>query len=331
MSSTDLFRRIPEGLFGPLAGANRRLYWSVLCALYEGHFSWDDAPVDAAVDGAPRRAVAGTIERVLREQAIALEAEDGYDAAEPPAHYVFRRLAGSGWLTVERENLRDYVSMAPAVAQLLGALIKVSSDRPTYAGGKVQVIHNTLKQALADPRENVLGFAEVAESAREFARYMRSIVVRIRDIHDRLEEAATPRETLRSFFDEFVSEVLIADYRELKTSNHPFRFRTDIVRNARTALHDERKRLQFITGYQDAKKLGAEAAEEQFERDADALLRVFTQVEHYLERIDRMKLKLERRVANKVRYAERSALQVNDAVLASTQTRWHMAVFRRLG
>ena len=39
----SLFQRLPEQIFSPLASANRRQYWHLLCALYDKRFG-PDAP-----------------------------------------------------------------------------------------------------------------------------------------------------------------------------------------------------------------------------------------------------------------------------------------------
>ena len=40
----SLFQRLPEQIFSPLASANRRQYWHLLCALYDRRFG-PDAPL----------------------------------------------------------------------------------------------------------------------------------------------------------------------------------------------------------------------------------------------------------------------------------------------
>ena len=44
MAATELFKRLPDRIFSPLASENRHRFWSVLCALYNHRFG-PDAPL----------------------------------------------------------------------------------------------------------------------------------------------------------------------------------------------------------------------------------------------------------------------------------------------
>lgn len=307
-SDNDLFNRVPDGLFSPLAGPNRSTYWQLLTVLYDSFFSWENIRIERT----RKEEVQRKIESFLKERQIQLEAEGENDDA--PAYYLCQRLISTGWLYLDVDNGRKYVEMPPAVAQVLAALIQVASDRVIYAGGKVAIIYNTVKVAVEEPLNHILAFIQAAEDAKEFARYMRSVVVRIQDLDEQIQRAETPGATLRTFFEDFVVNFLIADYKKLKTSDHPFRFRHNIINAVTNAILDGKKRAEFIIGYAKEHDVLATEAEKLFEEDADSLVRVFSTIDSNLERIDKAKLKLERRVATRMRYAEKHAAHVTDDI-----------------
>lgn len=298
-----LFRRIPEEIFKPLSGRNRLLYWRVLHTLYDAFFAGD---LVLPGIGVPKAEIVETIGHCLEEHALALEHDEGADASQPPALQVYHRLVDTGWLCVEQDNFRAFISLSPYVAQLLGALVEVATSRPAYFGGKVQLIYNTVTRSREEPTRQALAFHEACRNAVDFARHLNNIVVRIRDLHAQITTSNSPQRVLATFFDDFVANLLIADYKDLKTTNHPFRFRRDILLNAHEIQSDAGLRAQYIEGYRSQMHMPADEAERAFERDLSTLITVFSSVEQHLERLDTIKYRLEARVHNMIRFASKS-------------------------
>ena len=58
---------------------------------------------------------------------------------------------------------------------------------------------------------------------------MRRILAGMREIEDRILGNPNAASILRTFFQDFVDGLLIADYKQLKTSNNPYRHRRTIA------------------------------------------------------------------------------------------------------
>jgi len=301
------FAKVSDRIFLPLTGKSARQNWSIIQSIFDDFYSGDFVRADP---GVPKSDVIESIERSIRDMPdYELTEEDGTPVeSRALSGRIYRYLLDTGWLSVERENYVDMVYMEPSVSQLVGALADLANARPSHFGGKVLAIYNTVKSAHADPGEQAPALHQVChDDARKFSRSLNSIVVRIRDINKRVRGVAKPGEILRTFFDDFVSGIMVADYKKLKTENHPFRFRHDILRLADQMQRDPEKREMFILGYAVSMSLEQEEAEQMFDEDMNALTTVFSNVDTQLDRIDDIKYKLENRVNNLIRYMGKSS------------------------
>jgi len=320
-STCDLFRRIPETLFRPLAGRNRGLYWGVLCTLFTDFFSGDVCSFGLGVS---RREVIDAIERHLSTRPeVVLETEDDEDPEDASksslslANKVYRNLIETGWLSIENENFNEYVLLDPFVSQLLGGLMEIASGTPAYFGGRVQTIYNTVKNTVDAPYDQALAFHEVCKDAQQFARSLHAIVVRIRDVHSHISGMTDAKDAIRAFFEDFVSQILIADYKELKTTNHPFRYRFDILALVERVQVETLLRNRLINAYTDKMKVSMDEATVRLEKDLNTLHSVFSMVDRQLERIDDTKYRLESRVYNIARYNSRAPITISRHITAT--------------
>ncbi|KGJ71222.1 hypothetical protein BJA5080_07891 [Bradyrhizobium diazoefficiens SEMIA 5080] len=88
-----------------------------------------------------------------------------------------------------------------------------------YQDGQHQIL---LAPELHHGRTPVLKQRRAGElNRRRLARNMRRILAGMREIEDRILGIPNAAAILRTFFHDFVDGLLIADYKQLKTSNNP--------------------------------------------------------------------------------------------------------------
>lgn len=103
--ASNLFERVPDRLFSPLASANRHGFWSLLCHLHRRRFG-PDAPLPPSY-GFLQRVIIQDIEDHIR-YAPAWQPEDGEEPDSPlniRAIGYFHRLLDSGWFRAEKYGL----------------------------------------------------------------------------------------------------------------------------------------------------------------------------------------------------------------------------------
>lgn len=305
-----LFRQLPDALFAPLAGPNRTVYGEVLLALQPLFFEQVEEQLFPS-----RETVRGEIEEALaRIGAFSWqhEEEEGESAALPLnpagcAYRVYRRLLACGWLEEEAEGYRVFVTVPPAVGELLGGLASIARERRVFYGGVVLSIYNNVRLACEEPEGQALAFREACKAALQFQRHLTGLVYGLKGLLERLEGITDRGRLLASFFDDFVERILVADYKRLKTRNNPFRFRQQILALVRELRLDPERKGRLLAGYQEQMELtDREAALRELDRDLHLIAGVFEQVDRHLERIDRYRYRFERRVADSVRYLDRT-------------------------
>lgn len=316
-----LFQKLPDDIFRPLAGPNRHLYEDVLLALYPVFFDENEAE-----DFFPRRdAVIAEIQealgRIERLQWVAESAEDGEEIEPFPsvprcADYLYHRLIRTGWLEEDQEGYNKTVVMPPIVSTLLSALISISHNEKKSYGGTVLGILVQIEAAINNPEEMGQLLIEAVDNTRKFNSHLTSIIYGLKDIQSQIIASRSPRDIFASFFDDFVTNILIADYKTLQSENNPFRFRTRIL-----------QQLRLLQGKYDTAVAIAQHYHERYgDSEAKALLRVmddiqylvrsFELVDRRLAKIDQFRARLEERVAETVRYLDKTTPGMRNRVAA---------------
>lgn len=311
-ASDPLFSRLPENLFAPLAGPNRAVYSEVLLSLYPLFFEHEHQDVFPS-----RETVRAEIEeRVARMVRLQWATEEGEDPVDEEgvlgmpaqlAQRVYRRFVQTGWLEEEQEGYRVRVVVPPDVGTLLGTLVEITRQQRVFYGGMVLSIYNNVRNALEDPESQALAFREAARDAQRFSRHLNNMVYGLKGLLQQVADLVDRRLVLGHFFEDFVERFLVADYKRLKTRNNPFRFRARILSMLRDVQFAPQLKARFHAGYQEQLGIGdPESAWRELERDLRMLSAVFEQVDGHLERIDRYRYRFERRVADTVRYLDRT-------------------------
>lgn len=301
-----LFGYLPEALFQPLAGPKRHVYARLLLYLYERVFAARILETPTKDD------VLRLIALALSEIGVADELREDDDpeseGGQEQGNYIaYSRLRKTGWLIEEREKWRIYVEMHPDAFMLLGAVSELAGNRLRVAGAVVDV-KNNLEAAAREPEAGAQGLAAAHDSAIRFARNMRRILVGMRDVEERILGNPNAGAILRTFFQDFVNGLLISDYKQLKTSNNPYRYRRSISALAGELIADVEKRSLIARAYidQGVVPVGVSFAhaEELVVSQLEKIRQVFEDVAAFMDRIESFRDRLERRVRTTIHYMD---------------------------
>lgn len=320
-----LFNRLPDEIFKPLAGPNRYLFEEILLALFR-YFS-DEELTNQAIF--PRRLmVKGEIEEFLARKDRLLPITNEEDAAGEPvsatpgqaAEYIYRRLVQTGWLEEENEGYNVNVLMPPHASLLLEALEGVANAEKKNYGGTVASIYLQLEAIVNFPGHNAQAFVEVVRSAKDFTRHLQNILTGLRGFQDIIAKQRDPRLAMATFFDDFVENLLISDYKSLQAENNPFRHRHKVQEYLLHIEYDQKTMAALSKVYEEDKKLAPTKARERVLQDLHFIGRVFKSVDRRLRAIDMYRARLESRVAEMVRYLDRSIPDLTFRALGLLET-----------
>jgi hypothetical protein len=310
-----LFTRLPERLFAPLASPNKQTYWGILCALHERRFG-PDAPLPPS-HGFTTRDITQDIESEL----VIHDSWTDEEGATPEtplnirAITIFNRLHDCGWLRLDRHGVDKRVSMTPTVNQFLGQLINFAETGPIYVAGKVRSIEANLKLVMEGAGGDSL--SEAADQARNLLEHIRNTGTNVRDLMSALGAEETTTQYVRRFFSDFIEQVFIGDYKELRTREHPLSRRPQILHWAEELHGSEQSRERLITWYATKRFQGDRIkAERMFERDVQKL-RDIQRIDDYLERLDDEIRRANRRALAYLDYRLRSLRPIDKVVDAA--------------
>ena len=305
-----LFKKLPDDIFRPLAGANRHSFEKILKHLYALFFNDEDGSTDA-----PRRdVVLGEIKTVLlEEESINLWDEDGrsdnvYRDADTAAPYAMRRLIETGWLDEEEDgHFTKNIVPTPGGRMLMEALLGIESQQKRSYGQTVTAIRSNIEVSISHPEEYGVVFIEAVSKTKEFSGHLRGILYSLKEVQENLSKLNDPKRVLANFFEQFVENILIADYKTLLSADNPFRHRNKINILLAQAQHMDATFQGLVEAYMS--HYGIESADEasgRLTRDIEYIRNVFNAISPRLDRIDHFRFQLERRVEETVRYIDRS-------------------------
>ena len=305
-----LFNKLPDDLFLPLSGQNRHIYQAVLLKLADLFF--DEDLIDPFI---PKDLVRSAIEEaVVRLGVRRWEPEEGDsdeegDAPRSTAEYtnrIYRRLVATGWLEEEQRIYRTFVLISPSISFLLRSLVSISNLEKRSYGGAVLNVLSSLEAAVNDPVGRGITLSEAAQTAADFSAHLTDMMLGLRELKISLSNSQSPQEVVRGFFDRFVEHILVSDYKTLKTKNNPFRFRRQILSLLRDLQFDTVKLDKLVRHYQEQFECSYEDAEAMVHTHINRILRIFESVDQRLDTIDDFRYRLEKRVADTVRYMDKT-------------------------
>ena len=302
-----LFSKLPDDIFSPLSGQNRQVYQAVLLELSDLFF--DEDLIDPFI---PKDMVRSTIESAVVRLGVrrwVAESEDETELPSSSADYtnrIYRRLVQTGWLEEEQKIYRTYVLLQPSVSYLMRSLVSIARFEKRSYGGAVLNVLSSLEAAINDPLGRGITLSEAAETAAEFSAHLTDMLLGLRELKISLSESQNPQEIVRGFFDRFVEQILVSDYKTLKTKNNPFRFRRQILSLLRDLQFDILKLEQLTQHYQMQYEVDQEMAESMVHQHITRIIRIFESVDLRLQAIDDFRYQLEKRVADTVRYMDKT-------------------------
>jgi len=311
-AATMLFERLPDRLFAPLSSANRHRYWALLCRLHERRFG-PDAPLPPSQGFSVREIVQDIEDELFIQDTWETEEGDPLETSlNNRALQVFHRFEETGWLRLEKHGVEKRVTMRPTVNQFLTILVSFAETGPVFLSGKIRSIDLNIQQVVEGKADGDT-LSETAEQARHLLEHVRNTGTNIRDIMEALARETTTAEYVRRFFNDYIEQVFIGDYRELRTKEHPLSRRQQIIRAVEELSSSESHRTRLITWYETKRCAGdRHKAEILFEKDIHRLLEL-NRIDEYLDRLD-----------DEIRRANRRALAYLDYRLRSLRPVDHL-------
>lgn len=312
-----IFGQLHSDIFRPLASANRHIYQDILVFLYDMFFD-EDAPDVYPTKESVQQEIEERLARMARLEWVAEEDDDSAPVNTVSlAARILRRLLLTGWLDEDRDGYdKPFLTMPPAVALLLRSLIEIQQDQKTHYGGTVLNILTLVESAIANPEERAINIHSAMLETKRFSMHLNAMFYGLRTIQQYIFASRAPQDILKTFFEDFVDKILVADWKTLKTRNNPFRFRTQIIRILSDLQHDHPRKHQIAKGYQEQFSYGDKEAEHKLELHIDSMIKVFTSIDRILARIEAHRTKLEVRVTDTIRYMDTSNPGVIDRIVA---------------
>lgn len=294
-----LFGHLPPSLFGVLSSPARRDYARLILWVYRAFFGENYA--DPVRKDDLVAFIATQIDR-LSDIAEDFSADAANADASQNPHNVYLRLKQAGWLV---EHSRGYVQMVDldaSVSMLLETLSAIEEGEAVHFGGTIAALESVIERLGENPLDKASSLADAALRARRFQQHLSAIIGNLRAHEQRIVSDPQPTRILASFF-HFVEDVLISDYRVIKTTNNPFRHRNRIIQMISDYEHDPAVVAAFAQGYVAQGLAGNhDTALSKVRQHLAQVKRIFDAAEERLDDIDAFRSRLEQRIARTVSY-----------------------------
>lgn len=242
------------------------------------------------------------------------------DAVRARAVRHYEYLLATGWLEEERLGIVKTVDMSPGAISVMETLSRIREGFALQFSGTLVQLNLALKGISENPQENALSLNQVRSSLEIFVRHLRAIISDLKRIRTEMVEGEGQRARLKIFFDGFVKRLLLKDFAALHTTNHPYRYKNEIlVAVRRLATNDHIVRVAARTyaehadpelmargsGWEVERQAAIEEAARRVVDDLNALIEMLGHIDHMFERIRAFQVQLEERLRNMLRYKNR--------------------------
>jgi hypothetical protein len=233
-------------------------------------------------------------------------------------HYEY--LISTGWLEEERFGIVKTVDMSPGALSLMETLHRIRDGFSLQFSGTLVQLNLALKGIAEDPALNALSLNQVRQNLESFVRHLRAIISDLKRIRAEMMEGEGQKARLKVFFDGFVKRLLLKDFAALHTTNHPYRYKNEIlvaVRRlaadghvvrlvARTyAEHADPELMARDSAWELDKQNALDEAAYRVVGDLNALVEILGHIDQMFERIRAFQSQLEERLRNMLRYKSR--------------------------
>lgn len=230
-----------HGLFGPIRRDHFRLFSGGAAHFYADIVRHLEARVfELAMEPVSRKELLREIKAFLDarawKEALQEEIDEEVVTSETAPIMIYNRLVQCHWLVEQREGYRRLVDLDADARLLLQALEDIASGRVRSFGAEVLKVLTLLRSAVEDPTANGLNIRSAASGARQFLVNLKAIATAIRSAEQDMVLSGSAEGILRGFFKDYISNNLVADYRELRSGNNPYRFRGEIVQRVEETL-----------------------------------------------------------------------------------------------
>jgi hypothetical protein len=337
LTTTGIFGDLHENAFLVFSRDNKQLYAKAILGLYREfygtlHFRstprridvcdfiaeilrqnpelWTEAEkLDGLPDTAARRGRQRRKKRVNAETA---------DPVALKADRVYSQLLDCGWIEEYQIGFQTISEMPTAAQALAERFHEIDLGLSQFLGGVVIEIRNALNSLEAKPKENALGLQKGVESATSFIRRLRAIHGSLRSIERDLVQSADLKERLRTFFDDFMGRILIQDFKAILTTNHPYRFKNEIIRLAEALLQNPVIIGLAAEGYvQTQVAESQEKAEHLVAIHLEQIVEAFQSIAEAFRRINEFRMRIESRLRNTVSNMDRVNNEITARLIAT--------------
>lgn len=227
---------------------------------------------------------------------------------------VYNRLIDTGWLEEDAYGLRVTVDMPPAAMLLADRLAAIEGGLSASFRGVVSIIRGSLSSALSDLHSAepetlapgaAAGLHKAAEMAVGFSRELRMVLASLRTVERDILASDTLRARIGTFFQEFIGRLVLKDFESIYKTNHPYRYKDEILRAVDRLTDEGHLRRLMVDGYVTG-EICAERDDAGSQLDADlfTLRMVFDNIDQTYDRINTFRIRLETRLDTTVKYAE---------------------------
>jgi len=299
--------------FNLLTGENKRLYLDVIISLYQGFF---DETSDYDEISFSSFKIRSKIKEELYKKTSWFDedankvvlAKEGIDV-DAHASRVYSRLIECGWIKVDRQGHKDHVFMLPNIIELIEFLLSAGKNLSSDVGGSVFSIYQTLNgiryQQVTDTDIST-GLTKAVEDSRLIARRMNRLSSHMRGISEKISEIGAASEKVDLFFESFIKESSFSDYKDIKSENHPFRFKSVILDLLRDFEFNEPLNNRLVLAISKTKDIDRDEALKQLIEMLARMQKIFISTDQLLDRIDLSHGKLVKRVTESVQYQKRN-------------------------
>ena len=276
--TATIFDRLPYGLFQPLASRNRQNYWNLIVRLYDEYFSQE---IEIPENGYTHRDIVIPIERFIQHDPNWVDENEADVPISVRANQALAYLLESGWLVETTHIMRRVVEMRPNIQQFVEMLVGFADRGPQFLGGKVQMIYSSLRDVEAAPYENASSFREVSNEVKKLVSGVGATRTQVSELMKALREKHEAGDYVSSFFQDYISKIYIADYKDIRTTSHPLRHRNAILNIVSRLRFDEQKNEALRRWYAQ-QNWGHRTADEEMERDFRRFA-IFDRIESHLD------------------------------------------------